>query len=893
MSTRHFRVILACAGVFALGSAFAKPTEKVPNGMLPAAAEPLAYTLHFDIDPAQESFDGTAEIRVQLKQAVDHLWLNGKGLSVSSASLTTTNGRQAAVRYTEVNKDGVARVDFGKRLKPQALTLRFAYSAHYATDLEGLYKVKRGSDAYVMTQMESLGARKAFPGFDEPRFKTPFTVSMTVPDTAVAVANSRQLDETLSRGHKTLRFATTEKLPTYLLAVAVGPWDVTETLEMPPTAERPTPLAVRVLGPKGSKPKLQYALTHTPTLVTALERYFGIAYPFDKLDLLAAPDFAAGAMENAGLVTFADTLIVLDEKSSLSAIKSYTSVTAHELAHQWFGDLVTPRWWDDIWLNEAFATWMAAKIVGEVAPEQRPELDQLRASQAAMTDDSLVSARRIREPIRVLGDIDAAFDGITYQKGAAVLSTFENWIGAENFRRGVHAHMVRHARGVATADHLIAALAEASGKGAAFAPAMKSFLDQPGLPQVAVTPQCAAGKASLALTQQRYLPLGSSGKATGQRWQIPVCMRLGAADGSSGTQCTLLDGPRQSVALAQCPAWVLPNADAGGYYRFTLPPEHFKSLITVLPALKPAEQLAVTDAVTAAFQQGTASADTVLATLRATADLPLPQVALAMRGNLDFLRLQVLDAAGIAAMRKALWSAYEPVLARLTLKPRAGESADDKDLRAKLVSWLAIQWQMPELQQPLLESAGRVFAGDGRPALDGVPPDLLTPTLAVWARAEGATAASRLRAELALNTDPAQRRSLVTALAVIEDTETAIAVRDFSLDPDLQLHELYAVLATQADNRIESGSYWSWFTAHLPKLRRRLPGLGQARLVDIGARGMCSTADAAKLAAFFDAKKLAEISGGARNLRTAREEIGLCAALAAHNAGYARGPQTP
>ena len=868
------------------------PGEPAPEGMLPDTATPLHYELHFKVDPAKPRFSAEATLTVQLNAATDHVWLHGKALAVSRVTLTDASGQKLPVRYRQVAKDGTARVDFGRQLPSQTVELRFAYSAAFNTALEGLYKVQRGGDSYAMTQMEAVSARWAFPSFDEPRFKTPFALSLTLPTTLTGVANTRQTGEERSTNGrlKTLHFATTEKLPTYLVAFAVGPWDMSETRFVPPSRWRRTPLPLRVLGPKGSKASVagyDYVLKTTPAIVLAMEDYFGIAYPFDKLDLLAAPDFAAGAMENAGLITYLDSLLVLDEKASLKARQDYIAVNAHELAHQWFGNYVTPRWWDDIWLNEAFASWMATKITVQLYPEWREDLFQLADTQRVMAQDSLVSARRIREPVRNVGDIGAAFDGITYVKGAAVLSTLESWIGAEKFQQGVRNHMALHARGVATADDLLAALEEASGRGAVVSAAARSLIDQPGLPLVEVTPACENGQGRLQLKQSRYLPLGSTGVAAGAEWKLPVCLRLGRETGSE-RYCTLLDKPEATLDIGGCPRWVMPNADAAGYYRFTLPKVDFQTLGAALPQLNPAEQTAYGDAVRASFEQGKASVDELLQALAATASSPLPGVLTGLWPSLEFLRTELLDASGRELMQARLGALYAPALARLGSEPRAGESEDDAALRTELFKTLGADWGVPAFVAPLRAKGEALLAASGPSGalkLDSLPSDLSAAVLSVLLQEQGAKLLPRVLAELASNRNPQQRAALLNALGHISDPALIPQVRALALGKQLQFREMRSLLYTHAAQPPNGDSYYAWFTANLGNFRSRLADENTSNLLRQAAVPLCSEADGRAFANTFK-PLLPGITGGARAFAQQAETIRLCAALKEANAGW-------
>ncbi|MGH8165258.1 MAG: M1 family metallopeptidase, partial [Rhodanobacteraceae bacterium] len=342
-------------------------------------------------------------------------------------------------------QEGVARVDFGGALPPQKLKLAIAFSAPFNKTLEGYYKVTFAGHDYAMTQMEPISARLAFPCFDEPDFKTPMTLTLTVPAADVAVANTAQSTEAKAAdGWKTITFQPTQPLPTYLYAWAVGPWDMVQGPTIPPSTWRSTPVPVRGIATRGNGGDMARALAMAPGIIQHEEAYYGFGYPFGKLDLAALPDFSAGAMENAGLVTFRDWLLLLKPDSSPSAVRSSFSVEAHELAHQWTGDTVTLKWWNDIWLNEAFATWMEQKVTQEIHPEYRGDLERIEGGEGAMHNDSLVSARMIRQPITGNGDILTAFDGITYQKGQAVIGMIESTLGPDVFRAGIRRYMAKY-----------------------------------------------------------------------------------------------------------------------------------------------------------------------------------------------------------------------------------------------------------------------------------------------------------------------------------------------------------------------------------------------------------------------------------------------------------------
>jgi len=403
--------------------------DDIPYGQLGTDVIPVSYQLTLNIVPELDQFSGTAIIELEIAEPLDYFYLHGKNLEVSRVQLATADSLLDA-SYEQVDKSGIARINLSQAVSGSA-RLEIEYSAPFGQSLAGLYKVSESGNDYAFTQFEAISARKAFPGFDEPGFKAPFDITLIVPEKLVAISNTPEISSELKDGMKFVSFATSKPLPTYLIAFAVGDLDVVEWLPLPATDIRPRELPLRGIAAKGKGDQLAYALEGTNAIVTALESYFGTPYPWAKLDILAVPDFAAGAMENAGAITYRESLLLFDDTATPKRQRRYKMVHAHELAHQWFGDLVTPVWWNDIWLNESFATWMAFVAMDFAEPQGNYRRDLVSRGLQVMASDSLVNARQIRQPILSNNDISTAFDGITYSKGGAVLSMFENYLGRE------------------------------------------------------------------------------------------------------------------------------------------------------------------------------------------------------------------------------------------------------------------------------------------------------------------------------------------------------------------------------------------------------------------------------------------------------------------------------
>ena len=869
-----------CGAVFA-----ATPADQVPHGTLPRWAVPESYQLSFKVDPKQQDYSGTTTIKVDLKQAADHLWLDGRDLNVSKVTITDASGHARDGKYVAVApNEGVSRIDFGSTLKPQQLTLTIEYTAPLNEQLQGLYKVSHAGVPYAMTQMEPISARYAFPGFDEPGFKTPYDISLTIPSDVTAVANTKQISETAAdAGWKTLTFAKTQPLPTYLVAFAVGPWDIVNGPDISPDDYRTEVLPLRGIAAHGEGHRMQHVLSETPSIIHTLENYYGFGYPFGKLDLLAAPDFAAGAMENPGLVTFRDWLLLLDPDSPAKYVRGSFNVTAHELSHQWTGDTITLAWWNDIWLNEAFATWMQQKVTMKVHPEYRADLDRISGAEGAMQNDSLTTARQIRQPITGNGDIETAFDGITYQKGAAVIGMFEGYVGEDTFQKGMRAYVQAHKFGNATADDLVGAIAAAANQGATFKHAFNSFLDQSGVPYVQAKLDQKNGKTILHLSQSRYLPTGSTGNVN-RVWGIPVCVRYATNDGTKQS-CELLDKATATMVLtdASTPTWVMPNANARGYYRFSLSKNDWANLTQHVASLSDTEQLAYADSIDAGFRHGDLNAADVMNALKPLTGVATREVAIAPLDTIGWIYSnEATTDAQRAKVEAWVNDAYLPRMEQLGYQRKPGEPEGDSLLRSMLAEALALDFKLPEVRTALLKQGDAALAkkADGHLNLTAADPDLLGGALAVAVQEHGEPALDALIAELPQTTDPALRNDMLQGLSAANTPALADKARDFALTKQVKVGEMAAILRGSHDTPAARDALWNWFTGHYDQVVGRTGSFAGGRLPSLVGGGGCSKAEADRLQAYFE-PRLKDVTGADRGLAQTREQTLLCAALKA------------
>ncbi len=566
----------------ATATAEARPTP--PKLRLSTDVRPVRQSAELTLIPTEENFSGKVKIDVAIAVPTSVVWLHIDGLTVETAQ-ATVGGSDVPAKLI-VEDPNYIGLSFDKPLAAGSATISLSYKGPLLTkDSAGVSRQKEGDDWYVYSDFEPLEARRAFPSFDEPGFKIPWQLTLRVKKEHVALSNTppeSTVDE--PNGMKLVKFAETKPLPSYLVAFAVGPF---ELVDAGTAGEKKT--RIRVITPKSKKAWARYAAATTGPVLDRLEKYFGSPYPYEKLDVISVP-LQGGAMENPGLVTFNQSIILSrPEEESASFRGRYASICAHELAHQWFGNLVTMAWWDDLWLNETFATWMAPKITEQLEPTWNIAAERAQYASSAMRADSLTTARRIRQPIESKDDIHNAFDGITYGKGAAVTRMFEMYVGEEKFRKGVQRYMREHAWGSATAKDFLGAISAEAGKD--ITPAYTSFLDQAGVPLVSVKLTCG-DSSKLSLSQSRYLPEGAESSTSQSVWKIPVCMRFGAG-AKTETKCMSLEAEKGEMTLPYCPDYVVGNDGANGYYRVAYDSDLLQKLSKKLDTLSAGERISL------------------------------------------------------------------------------------------------------------------------------------------------------------------------------------------------------------------------------------------------------------------------------------------------------------
>ncbi len=854
------------------------PEARLPEGWV----EPTHYDLHLNIDPRGERFSGTTRIAVKIGE-LKSFWMHGNGLEVTRATAILPGGRKLPLAWDQVLPTGTVKVRAPEAIDTGEATLEFEYNAPFNTNLEGLYKVESGGESYAYTQFEATSARLAFPSFDEPAYKVTFDIKLTVPAEHVAITNTPESAVTDNEdGTRTHTFLTTKPLPTYLIAFAVGPFDVVEGETIPAAGERTEGIPVRGITTRGKADEIRFALANTTEMVQTMEDYFGTPYPYRKLDLIAVPDFSAGAMENAGAITYREQLILVNEDSSVGEKRSFFVVHGHELAHQWFGNLVTPVWWDDIWLNESFATWNAYIILDMMFPDQNYRESLQNSSAGVMSEDALASARPIREPIVRHADIGSAFNGITYRKGGGVLQMFESFLGTDAFRDGIRHYMQKHAWGNTTAEDFIGAIADANPQvdGEDLRNAFMSYILQPGMPVLTSTLHCDdEGGVSVTLTQERYLPAGSTGDAQ-QEWIVPACLSI-ASEGETSAQCQLLKERSNTVKLdtERCPDYLLPNTGGLGYYRWNVPAENWRDVLTAFDTLSAGEQLSTASNLSAALHAGGISLPDYLDAVPTLAASHSYRVALIPRGDAYLVKDYVATAEERAEMQRRIIEWYGPQLTRLNAK--ATLSDDEVTFRRLMMSTLALGGEDPTMRAELTEIARRYtgFGDDGQLHPEAVDPNLTYIALLTAANELGPDFAELLWQQVLASDNARVRQDLLSALGYSKNPDVAAVMRERILSPELRDNEIFYIFNNQMSHEENRQALFNWASENLDAVMARIPAWRQGQLPR-QFEAFCSEEDAAAVEALF-APIIDQLESGPRYLANALESIRLCAAFTA------------
>jgi alanyl aminopeptidase len=842
-------------------SAFA---AEAPKLRLPDDVRPVKYAADLTLIPGDKTFAGAIDIDVTLAKPASLIWLNATDLTIQQATIAF---QPATIEPGDGDFTGLRAA---KILAPGPARIHIVYQGKISEKSSaGIFQGLDGKQPYLFTQFETTDARRAFPCFDQPDFKTPWQITVHIPKEHAAVSNTSPASETGEpNGMKKVVFAPTRPLPSYLVAIAVGPFDFVDAGRAGKNR-----IPVRIVTPKGKAAQAKYAAEVTATIVDRLESYFGVPFPFEKCDNVAIPlTFGFGAMENAAMVTYAQNLILSDPAiDTEQRQRTYAGVAAHELAHQWFGDLVTLAWWDDTWLNEAFATWTSAKILAEWKPEWRSRLSDLNGKFGAMEADSLVAARQIRQPIRTKDDISNAFDGITYQKGASVIRMFESWVGERKFQAGVTAYLKHYSYKNARAGDFLDSIA-ATGQ-PELTRAFSTYLEQPGFPVISVTLNCSAAPA-LSLAQKRFLPTGSAGNA-GQVWQTPVCVRYLTARGDQ-KECFLLDKPAAEFRLTHataCPANLSANASAAGNYIT----RYDSTLLAKLLAgdyLNAAERMTLLNDLTSLLSAGAIPQADVLAAAAAYAKAPERQIVGLAQGVVAETR-HFLPANLLPNYARFVQTTFGARAEQLGWSAKPGEDSDTALQRASIVPFVASQGDSTALRDQ-----ARSLAAGWLKTRQGIDANMVGPVLATAAQFGDRALFDTMTAELKKTTDRQQRARILGAMGSFRDPAIARASLDMLIHSDIDIRESLALIFGPLGQPETEKLPFEFVRANYDDLLKHLPsggGMDAGAFLPFVGGSACDAASRQEFVAFFE-ERAPKFTGGKHNYDQVLESIRLCEA---------------
>jgi aminopeptidase N len=737
---------------FGLVAGHPPPLKAAATFTPPATNEtPLAYRLDLTIDPAKPCFTAHAEIDLRLAQPTQLIHLDGQDLQVAHVE-ARVRGKLINATYRQLDPEGHVEVKLARPLPAGEATLAFSYAGPLQEGPSALFHVKVKDEWFVSSEFEPAHARRVFPSFDQLNYKTPFTVSLTVPSGMTALSAMPEIGLQHQGALERHRFAPSFPLPTYLISFAVGPF-VSVSGTVAPNAERNQPLPLRIFAPRGDAPKLAYTLAQSARIIGMLEDFLGVAYPYPKIDQIGSP-LMRGGMENAGAIVYGTDQLFPGQDAPPRSQQYFGILVAHELAHQWFGDFVTPLWWSDIWLKESFAHWTALTL----NPRWLPGVSTAVAFQGFgdMDDDSLPNSRPMHMPL----DEATLKLGYNFIYGKGSLLMVNAYIGEDRLRAGITDFLRTHAHGSATAGDFFDALGHAAGSPEISA-AMRTFTDQPGVPLLEIQ----RDSTSMVVTQRRYAPLGVTFQPA--LWSLPFCYRIGQQ-----RACTLLKQTTRIDIAGD--AALMPNAGGHGYFRFNLPDPEWHKLIAAADTLSVGEGIALNDSLWAGFRGGYLSPRWLVEALPRLAANPSADVA--MDGADRWMELEdrgLIPAGALPAYRAMLSDTYGPMLNKLGFDVAAGhydqEGLAHRQQRVQLVKVLAAGAQQPETVAALNRATDHFLAGDAA-ALD---PALLKIALQIRVRTGGRAAAQAVLAKAAASENGDLRPGAITALGSSDDPDIA------------------------------------------------------------------------------------------------------------------------
>ncbi|MEE9145870.1 MAG: M1 family metallopeptidase [Candidatus Tectomicrobia bacterium] len=814
--------------------------EPIDPHRLPRTVLPSRYDLTLEPDLDRAAFSGSVAIAVEVIEPVDSVWLNAAELQVTSAEFEDASGNCTSIpEVTLVEDQERVRLGLGQVFPAGSYRLLLAFEGILNDKLHGFYRStfhdEHGNEHVIATtQFETTDARRAFPCFDEPDFKAVFGVTLIVPDDQFAVSNAPIVTETpTGNGRRQVGFADTMTMSTYLVAFVVGPFEATSPVDV-------DGVQLRIVHPLGKGHLTAYALEIGTFALRYFTAYYGIPYPDQKLDLVAVPDFASGAMENLGCVTFREVLLLIDRQTATQPeLLRVADVIAHEIAHMWFGDLVTMRWWNGIWLNEAFATFMATMASDAFNQEWQRWVQFGLERSAAFDVDALQNTRPIEYPVHSPQDANGMFDLLTYKKGGSVLRMLEQYLGAQRFRDGIRHYLTTHQYGNTETNDLWDAIEQVTGEPARRV--MDSWIFQRGFPLLSVD-RGAAGR--LTISQRRFCFTALEG-GDDTLWSVPVVLRYGRGE-QVAERREFLESASLDLDLGTPVDWVVVNAGGHGFYRVRYAPDLLQHLTPVMmQQCAPIERYILVDDTWAAVLTGRLSVVDFLEFAQGFQDETDLEVWTVLCGCVEQLD-RLLDGEARRRHQELLRDLYRPAFTRLGWTPQPGDTSRILELRGLLIRALAMSAKDAEMLARSRE-LHQSYLQDST----SVEPNIASAVAAAVASAGASHDYTVFVERFKKAATPQEERRYQSLLASFPGTDEMATTLQMTLNGEVRTQDAPYLVAQCMRNRDRGAQAWRFVRDNWDAMLEAYPDNAIVRMLD-GFKSLSYPDVAADIEAFFN-----------------------------------------
>ncbi len=802
--------------------------ESAATGRLSKDLHPIAYQISLTVKPAEKHFSGSVSIDIRFKAPTRILSLHALDLNIESAKLIACQSEPVEFEPTRpdsMNADitihpssETLQLVFPQEIPRGEASISIVFSGKLNQEMRGLYEAHADGEIYAFTQFEATDARRMFPCFDEPGMKARFRLRISAPADLQILSNMPANSETTTEQIKTIDFDETPLMSTYLLALAIARLEKKEI--------NVDGITVAVWTLPGQLALGDFALKVTAAVLPLLNHYFDLRCPTKKLDLVSVPDFAMGAMENWGLIFFRDIWLLLDEEAaSVEMQRGVASVITHEIVHQWFGNLVTMYWWDDLWLNESFATWLACKIIDQWRPEWLTWLAFQEDKAIPLALDGLENTRPIRADVTSPAEIEEMFDVLTYEKGGACLRMIEQFLGEEAFCSGIRRYILNYQYKNATAENLWAELSSASNQ--PVSQIAKDWFTRAGFPIITINSN-GSDFTRLSITQHRFSAFGNDGSAESESWSIPFSIRYGDDEGSH-THHTLLAERETPLTL---PAkgtvrWIYGNAGEAGFYRTDYDPSLKRALGTYIgSALDPIERIGVLGDLWALCQSGDLPISSFLETVSRLKEDENRVVVVAICNYLEILAHQILPQCDRARFAAFVEDSLYPMWEKVSWDAGPDDDDERRLLRSALLWVLGAVAQNEEILSELPRRQRLYLA---RP--DRLDPTLATIFIRLCARSDGGTRFGYYVDRFRKAKTPEEKDRYLTALADFGKPAFAKKVLDFCLTSDVRPQDVWKPVRSLLANPAVQGETWIYLKSHWQVFRKKGGSIGAQRMI--------------------------------------------------------------